>query len=150
MTTRADIVRVARSYIGTPYVLMGRQPGYKIDCAGVIVCCARDIGAVAADFDIEPYTSNLAGPPVLETLDGFMGDRILSSDQLQMGDCVAVKFSRHPQHVGIVGDYKPQAGLLTLIHATNGTRPAQVVEHRLTFDGKMTFVMGYKFKGVIE
>ena len=45
--TRADAVRVARTYIDTPFQHMGRLPGVGLDCAGVLVCVARELSLVA-------------------------------------------------------------------------------------------------------
>ncbi len=41
---REDFVRVARSYIGTPFHHQGRLPGVGLDCAGVIVCALAECG----------------------------------------------------------------------------------------------------------
>lgn len=40
-----DVIAAALKLQGTPYRHQGRQPGLALDCAGVIVCVCRDVGA---------------------------------------------------------------------------------------------------------
>jgi cell wall-associated NlpC family hydrolase len=146
MTTRADIVRVARSYIGTPYHHLGRTPHVRLDCAGVLVALCRELGIYPPDFDIPPYSPNPDGA-LIPVMDKYMGQRIIDVSQLRAGDAVVVRYRQHPQHIGIIGDY-PAAGQLSIIHSNNDNNPPKVVESRLVFSDKMRFVCGYKFKGI--
>lgn len=49
MTTRADIIAAARSFIGTPFHHQARLPGVGLDCIGVPVCAARTVGLPVVD-----------------------------------------------------------------------------------------------------
>lgn len=43
------LVATARSYLGTPFHHQGRAPGIGLDCAGVVVCVAHELGLSSAD-----------------------------------------------------------------------------------------------------
>ena len=45
MKTRTEAVAIARSFIGTPYVLGGRLKGAGLDCATLLGCYLIEIGA---------------------------------------------------------------------------------------------------------
>jgi len=47
--TRADVVRVAKEYIGTPWHHCGRKKGVGIDCAGLLFCVFGELGAQLDD-----------------------------------------------------------------------------------------------------
>jgi len=48
--TRIEAVQIARSYVGTPYVLGGRLKSAGVDCATLLGCYLIDIGAAPADL----------------------------------------------------------------------------------------------------
>ena len=45
-----DIVRVARSYVGTKWHHQGRSPGIAIDCVGILVCTAQELKLPHEDY----------------------------------------------------------------------------------------------------
>ena len=53
--TAADVVAAARAHIGTPWQHQGRLRGVALDCAGLVIMVARDLGIVEPDFDIRGY-----------------------------------------------------------------------------------------------
>lgn len=53
MTTAAQVVECARSFIGTPYAHQGRARGHGIDCAGLVICVAQMCGI--SSFDLRAY-----------------------------------------------------------------------------------------------
>lgn len=135
-------VEIARSYLGTPYHHQARVRGVGIDCVGLLICVARELGTVPADFDITGYGRVPDGVSLLRYMsDGLQ--RVEQSD-IQPGDCVCVSFAKHPQHVGIVGDYTH--GGLSMIHATN--KYGKVLEHRLLFTPAMRFCAAFRFPEV--
>ena len=146
MTTRAEIIRVARSMMGTPYHHLARIPHVGLDCAGLLVCVARECGIVAPDFDTPTYPVNPDGFSLVAGMDQWMGGQV-SRDKMQAGDAIVVRSVKHPQHLAILGDYI--GGGLTIIHASNNVVPARVVEHRLVFARGIEFVAAYKFSGVV-
>jgi cell wall-associated NlpC family hydrolase len=142
MTTRADIVAEARSYIGTPFHHQGRLKGVGVDCAGLPLCIARTFGLVEADFDVQGYPRQADGVSLLGWCDETM-QRIGRSD-MQRGDVVVVAYDEHPQHLGILGDYLH--GGLSIIHSSSVAK--RVIETRLMFTRSMRFQAAYVLPGV--
>lgn len=112
----AEIVRIARSYIDTPYHHQGRQPGVGLDCAGLVVCACRAAGHAIVDY--HGYSS-VADPQrmyaaVRRNAEPIHGD-------LQPGDWLWLRLE-DPQHLAIY------TGEGTIIHALS--RMGYVREHR--------------------
>lgn len=149
MTTLSDIVSRARTYKGTRFVHMGRTPGSALDCAGVLVCCARDEGLVSPDFDVPPYLQKPTGNMMLEWCDKYMGGRV-PKDQMRPGHALVMVVDKDPQHLGILGDYKYGVDVLSIIHAANNAHPPRVIETRLMWTRVQRFVAAYRFPGVTE
>ena len=53
MIARAEIVRCARTWIGTPFHHQGRLRGVGVDCAGLVIEVAREMEI--ADVDVLGY-----------------------------------------------------------------------------------------------
>lgn len=121
------VVECARTYRRVPYVHQGRTR-HGIDCAGLVICVARDLGLVAPSFDIGGYERTPDGVSLLAHCSKWM-KRIPA---LELGTVAVLHFkgSVAPQHMGIVGDYRH--GGFTLIHA-NGTvdGKGRVIEERV-------------------
>jgi hypothetical protein len=145
--TRQDVVRVARSYIGTPFHHRGRAPGSILDCAGIPVCVARELGLVAPDFDVPPYLSIPSGNSLIEWCNKYM----LPIPQAAMGfgDVIVITVDKDPQHICVLADYVH--GGFSIIHASNSRSvvPARVIETRLMFARAMHFVAAYRIPGVL-
>ena len=144
MTTRADVVRVARSYLGTPFHHMGRLPGVGLDCAGVLICASRELGLVAPDYDLPAYTTWPDGHSMLEWATARMS-RVQQKD-MAPGDAIMLIVDRFPQHLGILGDYLH--GGLSLIHAANNAKPPRVIETRLLLSRTQRFVATFSLPGI--
>lgn len=144
MTGRADVVRVARSYMGTPHHHRGRVPGMALDCAGLVVCVARDLGLVAADFDVPEYRPQPDGRTLLEWCERYMTRA--PREHMLPGDVLVVKSDAHPQHMGILGDYRH--GGFSIIHAANNADPPRVIETRLVFTPRLRYVASFVLPGI--
>lgn len=144
MTTRADIVKVARSYMSTPFHHMGRLPHIGLDCAGLLVCTARELSLVSQIFDVPPYTPIPDGRSMLRWCDEFMTK--ITKDTMQPGDAIVVITDEHPQHLAILGDYIH--GGLSIIHAAAISSPPRVIETRLMFSRNQRFVAAYALPGI--
>lgn len=144
MTSREDIVRVARSYLGTPFHHRGRLPGVGLDCAGILVCAARELALVAAGFDVPPYTMTPDGRSMVAWCERYMTP--VTREAMQPGDAVLLIVDALPQHLGILGDYRH--GGLSIIHAAARADPPRVIETRLMFSRVQRFVAAYALPGV--
>jgi len=108
---RAAVVQCARSYLLTPWHHQGRVKGPKggIDCAGLIICVAKELGI--ADVDFANYSAHADG-----TLK-FVCARYMQSipaNHAQPGDVLVFAFEVEPHHLGIVAEYDGQP---TVIHS---------------------------------
>jgi len=141
MTTRAEVVAEARTWIGTPWVHQHRVKGIGIDCVGLIICVARDLGLSPQGTDWTGYGKHPDGS-MLPLCDQHMIR--ISKDAMQPGDVLVMAIERDPQHMGIVGDYRH--GGLSLIHAASKT--GRVIETRLMFARNQLFRGAYALPGV--
>lgn len=117
---RADIVTLARSYIGTPFRHQGRSPGHGLDCIGVIVCIGRALELF--DYDLPDYPRLPHGDMVLGPHVARAGFRPLPLSTARPGDVLMFRVLREPQHVALITG----RGVL---HAW--LQAGAVVEHRL-------------------
>jgi cell wall-associated NlpC family hydrolase len=144
MTTLLDVTRVARSYIGTPFHHMGRLPSVGLDCVGVLICCARELGLVTPDFDIPAYTPTPDGTTMLAWAKEYMTP--LPREEMRPGNVILLITDTEPQHLAILGDYLH--GGLSIIHAANSAKPPRVIETRLMFSRVQRFVAVYALPGM--
>lgn len=138
----AEIVRLARATLGTPYQHQGRVDGLALDCAGVPVHVAKQLG-----LPLTRYTryGRLPIPAEMRAaLDEHL-QRVPTAD-MRPGDVAWIRFSDQPQHLAIVGDY-PLGGL-SLIHADNGRGLHRVVEHRMDDVWRRRIVAVWRYPGV--
>lgn len=138
--TGADVVACARTQIGVPWVHQGRRWGEALDCAGLIICVARGLGMVPADFDVTGYTRTPDGS-MLPTLQ----EHLTPIPALELGAVLCVATDRDPQHLGIVADYVH--GGFSLVHATNAGR-CMVVESRIMYARNFKRRGVFRFPGV--
>lgn len=143
MIPRADVVACARSWLDTPYQHQARLKGVGVDCAGLVIGVARELGIVAPDFDVQGYARQPDGSSLLQWCAQSMPE--IRRDQMQRGDVVVVAFDAAPGHLGIVADYAH--GGLSIIHAL-GITARRVVETRLMFTAAMRFVRAFQMPGV--
>lgn len=141
MTTGADVVRAARAHLGSPWVHQGRTPGVALDCAGLVICVARELGIVGSDWDINGYAPVPDGS-MLRLADQHM-QRIST---LELGAVMVMATQADPQHVGIVADYRH--GGWSIVHAHAMSQPPRVVETRLMFARSLRLIGAYRLPGV--
>lgn len=124
--TPADVVVAARKWIGTPWAHQGRTPGVALDCAGLVICVARELGVVPEGWDVNGYGRTPDGT-LLQWFDQMLPRAPLAA--LQPGDVIAVAIEHDAQHIGIIADWRH--GGLSVIHA--GARAGRVIETRLVW-----------------
>lgn len=152
MVSRAEIVAEARSWKETPFHHQAELKGVGVDCAGLLrgVCIA--LGVMQADYRRLPEAAPFLGyGPVPDGVlmrracETFMST--ISMATMQAGDAVLIRWGRHPQHTGILGDYAH--GGLSLIHAYNWSDGSgRVVEHFLDPHMRRRIVAAYRLPGV--
>jgi cell wall-associated NlpC family hydrolase len=145
MTTRADIVAEARSWIGTPYEHQQRSKGLAVDCIGVLIGTGRSLGLVAGDFDVTGYGRRPDGTSLIDHCERHMTR--IDQAAMQPGDAVVLAFDGDPQHFGMLVDYRH--GGLAIVHAMQ--KYGRVVETRLLFGSApraLKFVAAYRLPGM--
>jgi len=142
MTTRAQVVAEARSWLGTPWVHQHQTKGVAVDCAQHLIAVAQACGFVSPVLKVQDYGREPNGT-ILKLCSEHM-DPIRQSDMLP-GDVVVVMVEHQPQHLGIVADYLH--GGLSVVHASNSSRK-EVIESRLVFMRGFRFVAAYRFRGI--
>lgn len=127
------IVETAREYIGTPFQHQGRLKGVGVDCAGLIICVAHDIGYT--DYDFTAYSRIPSGGRLEALLLQYLD--IIPINEAAPGDVYLLKIDREPQHLAIVSDHG-------IIHSYSGS--GGVVEHRLDDKWKARIRMALRFR----
>lgn len=145
MTIRDDIVAAARARRGVSYQEYGRNE-HGIDCAGLLIVVAREVGILPPDFDVRGYSQRPDGT-LLDHLAPHMGPR-LNKATMRAGDAIVIETDEHPQHLGILASYKGRYDVLSIIHASNDPRYMRVVDMRLMFSKHFRFAAAYAFPGV--
>lgn len=111
-------VEAAESYVGTRYLHQGRIPGLGLDCAGVVVCAAREAGVDVVD--VSSYSRSPSGFQLISALSRNCAPVYTEPER---GDILAFAWDGEPQHLGIY------VGNGMLIHAHLAAR--KVVKHAL-------------------
>jgi cell wall-associated NlpC family hydrolase len=137
--TAADVVGAARGHLGTPWQHQGRLPGVALDCAGLIICVARQLGLVAPDWDVNGYARMPDG-----TMLDWCDQHMQRAPEIELGAVLVLKIVSQPQHLGIVGDYRH--GGWSLIHGA--ANEGRVIETRLMFRRTLRLVRAYRLPGV--
>ena len=95
------IVDAARQHLGTPFHHQGRAPRKGIDCIGLLILIAKDLGYQAHDavgYSLRPQGKRL------ENRLAKSCDRVEHLTDAQEGDILCFHFlgKGYPQHVGIL------------------------------------------------
>lgn len=122
-----EFVRVAREYIGTPWVHDARLKGVGVDCVGLIVCALAELGVdvpdergYSRDDEFDRMTSRIEAQCTM----------LLDHEASWPGDLVVFRGPRITNHVGIYTDTE------NFIHAWNSPTVSAVVE--MPFDAYWT------------
>lgn len=137
------IVASARRWVGTPYRHQGRGPrgpNGGVDCAGLLIRVAVELGIAEPGYDPSGYAWETDGSQLRAELSRWAA--LLASadypqgiehwrDIVQSGDIVVFMVVGLPQHAAIVSaiDYGVSGMAPAIIHASNPV--GRVVEHRL-------------------
>src|SRR5262249_60926513 len=101
---RAEVVRVARSFVGTPYHHMGRVKGAGVDCATLLAEVYYEAGVlrepVAIDYYPMDWHLHRDDERYLRMVQRYC--REIPEEQVQPGDIVVYHFGRAWAHGGII------------------------------------------------
>ncbi|NJK40571.1 MAG: peptidase P60 [Acaryochloridaceae cyanobacterium SU_2_1] len=139
--TRQQVIACARGYLGTPYHHQGRLKGVGVDCIGLAIAVAADLGlVVAAQYPIDYGRDPDGSLPA--TLDRDC--TLLADATYQEADLLLIRnLKGPPRHCGLVGLLN---GEFTLIHAWD--KRGMVVEHDLTEWWQQRIVSVYQLPGI--
>ena len=143
MPNRTDVTTAARTWLDTPFHHQARLKCVGVDCVGLVIGVARELGFVAPEFDVAAYPRNPDGTSLMHLVNLHMTP--IAREAMQPGDVVVVSFDRDPQHLGILGDYRH--GGLSIIHAASAA--GRVIETRLMFSSALTFVAALSLPGIL-
>lgn len=120
-----DIVRAARSWIGTPYVHQASMKGAGADCLGLLRGVWRELAGSEPET-IPPYSEDWAEVTGEETLYSALARHFgrIDAREIRAGDVALFRMMpRGPaKHCGIVAE---KAGSMTLIHARQNKRVSE-------------------------
>lgn len=140
IVTVQQFLAQARSWLGVPWVHQGRSR-HGVDCVGLLVCAARELGLAAAAADVQGYARQPDGARLRALADAHL---TAAAYPLQPGQVVLMRFDGPEQHIGLLGDYP---GGCSLIHAHS--RLGKVVEHRLADVWAARIMAVYAVPGVL-
>lgn len=125
-----DLQEAARTYLGCKWHHLGRNRA-GIDCLGLLVLAARDVG-VELD-DKKNYPRQADGESLLAECDRQL--KKADKHNLKPNDIVVIRFGKSPQHIGIVTD-------IGLIHAYQTA--GSVVEHSIDKKWQKRIIRAYQ------
>lgn len=126
---RQDIVDTARQYLGVKWKHQGRNPESGLDCLGLIVQVAKDLGM--NPHDPVDYTKAPDGKRLMAELN----TQLTLVINYQVGDILLMRMGTNPQHLAIVTE---TGGI---IHSYANIR--KVVEHPLDDEWKRKIVAAF-------
>ena len=149
--TRADVVREARSWIGTPHMHQQMRKHEGCDCIGLIRGVYRALGLTMCPTKVEAaagrFNTGYARVPDGVTFKAYCDHFMVHVAQAEMqpGDVIIMRYDKDPQHAAILADYRH--GGLSMIHAMQSPR-RRVAEHRLDPTWRRRIVAAYSIPGV--
>lgn len=133
---KKDIVKEARTWIGTPFKHQGRVKNHGVDCLGLAieVLSSLDYKSITENvpvksLDDKHYSRFPLGEHLVEGVSKHLKYKCAKPkrDELEPGDLVLMAWKRDPQHVAIISDHKYGLGL---IHSYSSV--GKCVEHYLS------------------
>lgn len=133
----AQVRAVALSWLGVPFRHQGRSREHGVDCAGLAICVARDLGLVEPDWDVTGYRRMPDG-----TMRAHCDARLDPTESLAAAHLALIRFAIEPQHLAVVVPRPPDGW--SLVHALE--RSGRVVQHRLNSLWRSRIVQLYRYR----
>lgn len=134
-----DIIKVAKTYIGTPFHHLGRVKNHGIDCVGIILCIAKELNIpLVIHSDFERYGRRTRQRSLLE----YMDEQFIRLKTKQLGAILVSWYNertKEPSHLGIVTD-------IGIIHTSGGL--GVVMEEYWSVKWDEQVIAYYKYPGV--
>lgn len=144
MPTRIEIDMTARQYLGTRCVHQGRVKGVGVDCIGLVVCVAKDLGLPVYEPKVCRGYGRRAPPTDKSQIIRYLDAQCVKVEEPRLGDILVLwtnQTTKRPQHLAIVS-------LHGMIHAdTVHGKVSEVVMHESTIQHLCSV---YSFPGVTE
>lgn len=149
MSTRKQVVDQARKYLQTPFAHQGRTRRHSLDCVGLVLCVACDLGICdvhGAPLDRYSYRDYGPDPVGLMVFDACKRHLVSLpvTSELRHGMVICMRVPTSPSHVGIVS---ADNGYPCVIHAYSGGE-AKCVEHILDKAWMRRIVGKFDFPGI--
>ena len=131
MTSADVIIDTARSYLGTRFRHQGRTRAEGLDCLGLLLAIANDIGVTwQTDISAVHKDRGYSHMPCTEELRRGLELSLIAkpAEAMQISDIVLLCVQGRAQHLGMLARYGDSDDF-SLIHAYAPAR--KVVEHRL-------------------
>lgn len=147
---RADVVSKAREYLGTKFGHQGRVKGLALDCVGLPLCVAGELGLKGKNGETldgnhyNVYTRQPLGDYVLDMCKKLLTQKPIRL--MQPGDVLSLRVETAACHVGIVSEVN---GVLSIIHAYDGG-VKKCVEHELGARWKERIAGCFRFPEVTD
>jgi len=128
------IAEQAASYVGAPFKHQGRLRS-GLDCIGLAVAVARDLGLLSerrdicdrripiAAFDEPNYSREPTEASIVAPLEKFL-DKLEDAADINVGDILLFRIARRPQHIGIV--HHISADAVYFVHAYQPARKVRM------------------------
>jgi len=144
---REDVVAETESWVGTPFHHEGRQKGVGVDCAGLIIGIAKNLGL--ADWDFLGYSRQPHPATTLGLLNELESKNIIRRIPIQdakPGDFYLFRILEDPQHFGIIVSED------RIVHAMwkKNKSVSKCVKTRFHKYWSERIVAAYRFSGVDE
>lgn len=136
-----QVVAEARRWLDTPFIHQARLRGVGVDCAGLVVAVARELGI--GEYDVAGYARAPQGNALREALNAALVP--VAFRDAAPGDVLCFRMDQDPQHLAILTRTE-RAG--SMIHAYAHPLVRRVVEHGMGTFWKDRLAGCYRFPGV--
>ncbi len=150
---RAEIVRQARQWVGTPYRHQHRVRQQGVDCVGLIIGAGHNAGVLAIPEEAwAPFAAYARTPnptKMAEAMEIFLRRRETGPDLPPDGSVCWMGWRAHmPMHLGILATAPDGTGRRTLIHAYEHV--GACVEHGFEAEWPGRVLSWWDYPGVLE
>lgn len=135
-----DVADAARTWIGTPFVHQGRLKGVGVDCVGLVIGVARELGLT--DYDFNAYGMQPDPRVLMREVEANL--QAVPLGDAQAGDVLLFRFEREPQHFAIVVD--TAASPWQIVHAHR--KVGRCVQHGMDEIWRRRLLGAYRFPGI--